>query len=391
MFRSLPCDERLRAREVCTAFRAALEEPEFWAELDLRGAARPPCAGLLLAASARAHGALRVLRLDAHDFEHLLTPEEWCESSERTAFITDEALAEVLRCNAASLREVSLVGYLPTRNTRGQNPPRPHPSLGFVGDLLAASPSLTRLDASLECTPVDACGVLLRTNPAFRSEAFRLRELTVNELVGLHCRPHSMDLQVLSGWYTPVPLDPHLASSLGIAASQAGGSQAAAGELAARHVFLAALAHGGMRWATSLTVVLTRCIDLFDELARPVTALPGLRSLHICFDYRKCMLGLMMSGLSNDNLPSFTQLVRESRLREIVLTNAGVDMFEEWGMSHADLDAFVTAVADNSTLEKLWMTGFGGRGTVDPELAERLKQAWTTSGRASTDGFRFEN
>ena len=76
------------------------------------------------------------------------------------------------------------MGYHPWQpRDRGRNPPSPHPSLAFLSGLLAASPGLTRLDASLVCTPVDACGVLLRTNTALQSDALHLCELAVEELV----------------------------------------------------------------------------------------------------------------------------------------------------------------------------------------------------------------
>ena len=35
IWRSLPCDARLRCREVCPAWRDALAEPRLWTELDL--------------------------------------------------------------------------------------------------------------------------------------------------------------------------------------------------------------------------------------------------------------------------------------------------------------------------------------------------------------------
>ena len=55
---------------------------------------------MLLAASARAGGALRVLRLDARDFEQHVSSDD-LGTDERASLLTDAALAGVLRRNAA--------------------------------------------------------------------------------------------------------------------------------------------------------------------------------------------------------------------------------------------------------------------------------------------------
>ena len=59
---ALPCDVRLRCREVCPAWRDALAEPPLWTELNLTsGVAARVTPALLLAAAARAGGRLERL------------------------------------------------------------------------------------------------------------------------------------------------------------------------------------------------------------------------------------------------------------------------------------------------------------------------------------------
>ena len=61
---SLPCDVRLRCREVARAWRDALAEPRLWTELDLTmtsGIVARATPALLLAAAARAGGQLERL------------------------------------------------------------------------------------------------------------------------------------------------------------------------------------------------------------------------------------------------------------------------------------------------------------------------------------------
>ena len=56
---ALPCDTRLRSREVCRAWRDALAEPRLWTEVDLTpasGVTARLTPALLLAAAARASG-----------------------------------------------------------------------------------------------------------------------------------------------------------------------------------------------------------------------------------------------------------------------------------------------------------------------------------------------
>jgi hypothetical protein len=376
----LSCAERLRAGEVCKAFRAALRESTFWHDLDLTGLPAPPSAAMLLAASARADGALRVLRLDGHDFEHL---RPWrFDGHDKKGALTDAALAEVLRRNAASLREISLVGYLPKRSSSG--------SLAFLADVLASCPGLARLDASLDCTPVDACGVLLHISPALKSDALHLHELTVREHMPLGARlgrthfPPGVHAVPLSGWRSPVPLDPVLASSLSLV-------HPATGEHAAFDVFLAALARADTRrLGESLTVNLTGKSYLFQSLVGTITTLSALRSLELSFNYRSSSRGYVLCGLESSSLPSFTKLIRESQLRTIIVSSAGLDMFR-LGRSDAatfsdTVDAFVSAVEDNDTLEQFWMSGFDVE--PNPRLVERLKDAWMKSGRPES-GFRY--
>jgi hypothetical protein len=88
----LPVDCRLRCREVCRAWRAALNERSLWRRLDLSpatgGLARVTSDGLLRAAAARAAGHLETLDVSG------------CCTNQYGA------LMEVVRANSASLREL---------------------------------------------------------------------------------------------------------------------------------------------------------------------------------------------------------------------------------------------------------------------------------------------
>ena len=183
-----------------------------------------------------------------------------------------------------------------------------------------------------------------------------------------------------------VPVDEEFAETL--AALMPEEEQKPAGQTAAWRVFAAALAHADTRRIQSLKVNLTRRSRLFTLMVGPITGLSILRSLHLSFSYRMSGNGAVRSGLDGSSIPSFTQLFRESRLREICLHSAGIDPFHpSWRDPGAEeVDAFAAAVADNTTLEKLWLVGFDSE--VDPGLAVRLQQSWTANGR-SPDGFRY--
>jgi hypothetical protein len=101
LFALLPVDQRLRCREVCRDWRAALEERSLWTRLDLSEASgvapqyqgwHRRCTGLLLAAAARAGGQLQSLELGTY-----------------SSGLDRDALRRVLRRSAA-LREIRVEG-----------------------------------------------------------------------------------------------------------------------------------------------------------------------------------------------------------------------------------------------------------------------------------------
>ena len=158
----LPFDTRLRCREVCPAWRDALNDAALWARLDFAETSprvvrvREP---LVDAAVARAQGMLA----------ELSAPRE---------LITQDTVLEVLRANSRALRVLKRLGsgYDAMRNDL-ENPET-------LAILLRAAPQLQILEADANGTYTDACA-FLRNEDAFCP--LRLRNLMAvefRELVG---------------------------------------------------------------------------------------------------------------------------------------------------------------------------------------------------------------
>ena len=147
IWRSLPCDVRLRCREVCRAWRNALAEPCLWTELDLTetsGVTARITPALLLAAEASAEGELECLSVT---YNHRLY----------------DALRTVVTENADTLRHLRIV--------RGAN--------GYCNgdafvDLMHIMPQHCVVEADVLALG-GAHGPMLRNEPPFQN--LRLRAL----------------------------------------------------------------------------------------------------------------------------------------------------------------------------------------------------------------------
>jgi hypothetical protein len=179
----LPVDVRLRCREVCVAWRDALDDAAMWTTLDLSplsgvahdvlqampstvrrdetylpvydaGAAGRYAAEqrrtrfnlLLSAAAARARGQLRSV-----DVSECTDNASYC--------VSQSLLCDVLRDNAATLRELRILGGRPTA--------RRMPRVACVDSdealaLMRAAPHLERFDADVACHARTACELLRR-------------------------------------------------------------------------------------------------------------------------------------------------------------------------------------------------------------------------------------
>jgi hypothetical protein len=142
IFSLLPVDMRLRCREVCRAWRAALEDVTLWTRLDLgvaSGIARSVVSraawnSLLRCAAARAGGGL--LAVQAADNPR----------------ICGEELARVAALNAGALRELRV-------NRLGQNE--------VVGLLVAVSHAAAVLEADVSCNDLAMVHSWLRNEPPY--------------------------------------------------------------------------------------------------------------------------------------------------------------------------------------------------------------------------------
>jgi hypothetical protein len=148
----LPADSRLRCREVCRAWRTALNERSLWLRLDLSpasGVARAAAKkGLLRAAAARAGGQLETLDVSG------------CHT------ITSDALLEVVRANSASLRQL---------HSRGDTSLLC--SAAALATLLRAAPGLRACRARVYTYERAEARAMLRNEPPFG--ALRLERLSV--------------------------------------------------------------------------------------------------------------------------------------------------------------------------------------------------------------------
>ena len=152
IFSMLPVDTRLRCREVCRAWRAALEDRSMWWRLDLREgsvtgfddrdfpARRPAWAALLHAAATRAGGDLRVLLTGGEEFTYLELDD----------------ITRVAALNAGALRVLRVTEL----------------HEGLIVPLLNAAPHLEALEADMMCFGcVSAHQILRNLAPYLRPDA----------------------------------------------------------------------------------------------------------------------------------------------------------------------------------------------------------------------------
>jgi hypothetical protein len=174
VFARLPVDARLRACEVSRGWQATLADVGLWARLDLSaesgGLARAATDALLLAAAAKAGGALQSLNVSG------------------CARITEDVLLAVAADNADALTELRASSrhardfFTRVRNGYGDDACR---SFHAVQALLRAAPALQLLHTDLECTSEADMLLLAR---ALRNEneeggAARFAPLRVRRLV----------------------------------------------------------------------------------------------------------------------------------------------------------------------------------------------------------------
>jgi hypothetical protein len=152
VFGDLTVEERLRCREVCRGWCATLADHTLWLRLDLTRADGAACSvALLRAATARAGGQLRALRLTYRAHERGL----------------HQALCKVAAANSATLQELRLYAdflpfFLPVL---------------ILEALLHAAPQLEVLEADAACADVDETHLLLCNKPPFGP--LRVRRFTL--------------------------------------------------------------------------------------------------------------------------------------------------------------------------------------------------------------------
>ena len=151
----LPCDVRLRCREVCRAWRDALGDARLWTVLDLSvssGVVARVTPALLRAAAARASGRMErlLLRLD----------EAYRQYPYTTPTPLEAALHEVVAANADTLRLLCLRGV----------------TYDMLESLLRVAPRQCVVEADASCGQEHG-RILLRSAAPF--EAVRLRSLEV--------------------------------------------------------------------------------------------------------------------------------------------------------------------------------------------------------------------
>jgi hypothetical protein len=138
IFSRLTVEQRLRCIEVCRGWRATLSDHAAWLQLDLTRADGSDCSeALLRAATSRAGGQLRSLRLACGDALH-------------------DSLCAVAAANATTLQELRIIS--PVHEQR---------SAEHLEDLLRAAPQLRTLEADVFCKNVAEAQRLLRTEPPF--------------------------------------------------------------------------------------------------------------------------------------------------------------------------------------------------------------------------------
>ena len=164
----LPCDVRLRCREVCPAWRDALAEPRLWTELDLTkksGAVVCLTPALLRAAAARAGGRLeRLFVTDATDDTLDLAR---LEEIMANADALDAALLEVFAANADALQLLRLE--------------RGHFTYERLESLMRAVPRQCVVEADAE-VEYGYAEPMLRNEPPFQAVRFRSLHVDIKHM-----------------------------------------------------------------------------------------------------------------------------------------------------------------------------------------------------------------
>jgi hypothetical protein len=144
IFSRLTVEQRLRCIEVCRGWRATLRDHAAWLQLDLTRADGSDCSeALLLAATSRAGGQLRSLRLACGGYE------------------LQAALFAVAAANAVTLQELRMIA--PVEDMEA---------------LLRAAPQLRTLEADIDCKNAADAHRVLRNEPPFGP--LRVRQLFLN-------------------------------------------------------------------------------------------------------------------------------------------------------------------------------------------------------------------
>jgi hypothetical protein len=181
----LTVEQRLRCIEVCRGWRATLRDHAAWLQLDLTRADGTACSkALLLAATSRAGGQLRSLRLACGHALH-------------------DALCAVAAGNAATLQElrISAPGADYLQRCRVQD----------LEVLLRAAPQLRTLEADVFCGDAAEAHRVLRNDPPFGP--LRVRQLFLNaraataDTVLALAADLASHASLAGAWLCDVPLD----------------------------------------------------------------------------------------------------------------------------------------------------------------------------------------
>jgi hypothetical protein len=152
IFSRLTVEQRLRCIEVCRGWRATLDDHSAWHQLDLTRADGSACSkALLLAATSRAGGQLRSLRLSCGDALH-------------------GALCAVAASNAATLQDVRISVPAAADWERRR--------IHYLEALLRAAPQLRTLEADVFCDNAAEAHRVLRNEPPFGP--LRVQHLSVD-------------------------------------------------------------------------------------------------------------------------------------------------------------------------------------------------------------------
>jgi hypothetical protein len=153
IFSRLTVEQRLRCIEVCRGWRTTLTDRAAWLQLDLTRADGGECSeALLRAATSRAGGQLRTLRLGCGD-------------------ALQDSLCAVAAGNAVTLQELRI-------GNRAARAVWPRRRVQDVEALLRAAPQLRTLEADVYCGDAAEARRVLRNEPPFGP--LRVRQFTVD-------------------------------------------------------------------------------------------------------------------------------------------------------------------------------------------------------------------